>query len=221
MRESQSVTDTGERKRQLLNMIGPLRMIFWGGLLCLFDFSFSSTVNGEGFTFDILNDFLGMILISVGVFRLGRIELTHSYSKAMIFVMVVCLISTVKALIDHAVFETAEGWDFFWTFFGLVELAAIVVFCFTMRLLCHRNGLEGPANSWRTTSVLFVVVFVLPLGFLYLAILFAMVTGESFHIDLGPAGLLALFVLAVPLVHFFVSTSRTARAAEHAAAEGV
>lgn len=46
--------------------VTPLRMIFWGALLCILDFSFSSysSRNGgpaSGFQFDILNDLLGMI----------------------------------------------------------------------------------------------------------------------------------------------------------------
>lgn len=29
--------------------ITPLRMIFWGGLLCIFDLTFTETTNGTGF----------------------------------------------------------------------------------------------------------------------------------------------------------------------------
>lgn len=31
--------------------IGPLRMIFWSGLLCIFDVKMSQTTNGQGFQF--------------------------------------------------------------------------------------------------------------------------------------------------------------------------
>jgi hypothetical protein len=31
-------------------------MIFWGGLLLIFDLKFNWLVNGTGFSFDILND---------------------------------------------------------------------------------------------------------------------------------------------------------------------
>ncbi len=57
----------------------------------------------------------------------------------------------------------------------------------------------------------------IPLGGLQIAGLVAMATGSSWHVDVGSlVVLLVLLVLAmlVPLVHFFVSTSRTARAAE-------
>ena len=206
--------DPEAQRAQLLETVRPLRFIFWGGLLCLFDFSFSSTTNGEGFRFDILNDFVGMVLITFGVFRLGRLEVTHSFSRAMTFVKVVSVIATIKALIDHAIFQTPDGWGFFWTAFGLAELTAVIVFCLTMRLLCRVNELEEPARSWRTTSILFIIIFAAPLGLFYAASLIAIVTGESFHINLGPAGIPALLVLAIPLIHLFVSTSRMARAAE-------
>jgi hypothetical protein len=213
--------DNEERRSRLLGVITPLRLIFCGALLCLFDFSFSIMTNAGSFEFYILNDLLGMILITVGVFRLGAIQVTHTYSTGMAFVMVVSIISTIEALIDqmdalidHWIFRAPDGWIFFWTFFGLVSLAAIIVFCLCMRLFCREENLDGPSRSWHTTTMLFLFIFVLPLGLFYIAALIAMITGQSFNIDLGPAGLLVLPIFAIPIIHFFVSTSRMAKAAE-------
>ena len=202
-----------DRRAQLSAMITPLRLIFWGGLFCLIDITFSQKVNGSGFKFDLLDDFIGMLLITVGVFRLGRFEASRSYRKGMAFVKVVAVLSTFKALIDHWIFRTPDVWDLFWTFFSLAELAAMVVFCFTMHLLCRVTELDEPARSWRTTSFLFVFLFALPLGLFTSASLVAMATGKSFHFNLGPAALLAIVVFVIPFIHFFVSTSRMARAA--------
>jgi hypothetical protein len=47
-------------KLSIKHAVAPLRMIFWGGLLCVFDITFSQTTNGQGFKFDILNDALGL-----------------------------------------------------------------------------------------------------------------------------------------------------------------
>jgi len=194
-------------------LITPLRLIFWGALLCLLDFHVSQTTNGQGFKFDFLNDFLGMILITVGVFRLSRQAPTPSAARAMNFVKIVAVVSTIKALIDHTIFQAPEPWTFFWTLFALAELAANVIFCFSMILYCNHHGLPEPARSWRTTAWLFVVIYALPLGLFYVAALIAMLAGESFNLNLGPAFLLVLAVLVIPIIHFFVSTSRTARAA--------
>ena len=98
--------------------------------------------------------------------------------------------------------------------FGLVTLAAIVAFCVAMRWFCETAHLGEAARSWNVTTALFVVIYLIPLGLFYLAAAAAIVTGESFNIDLGPAGLILLPVFAIPLVHLFISTSRMKRGAE-------
>lgn len=202
-----------DRRPSLPALITPLRLIFWGGLLCLIDVSFSQTVNGSGFKFDLLDDFLGMLLVTIGVFRLGRFAPSRSYAKGMAFVKVVAVVSTFKALIDHWVFRTPEPWDMFWTFFSMIELAAMVVFCSTMHLLCRVYDLDEAARSWKTTTFLYVVIYTIPLGLVYASSLVAGMTGKSFHYNVGGWALLAILFFVVPLIHFFVSTSRMARAA--------
>lgn len=203
------------RRAPLSLMITPLRLIFWGGLLCLIDITFTQKVNGSGFKFDLLDDFVGMVLITTGVFRLARFAPSHSYAKGMAFVKVVAVVSTFKALIDHVAFPAPDVWSFAWTFFSIAELAAIVLFCSNMHLLCRSMELDWPARSWKTTTTLFVCLYAIPLGLFYVAGLIALATGKSFHLNLGPAGLLAVVVFAIPLFHFFASTSRMARAAGH------
>jgi hypothetical protein len=195
-------------------LITPLRCIFWGALLCLFDFSLTTTVNGSGFKFDLLNDFVGMILIVAGVFKLGASEVSPGYANAMTFVKVVSVLSMLKSLIDHAVFATPRAWDAFWTFYQLVELAAVLIFCFCMRTLCQARYLDAAARSWQTTAILFIVIYVLPLGAVHCWSLIAMATGGTFTFNLGPAALLFLLIFLIPLIHFFVSTSRMSQEAE-------
>jgi len=210
---SETRLDIEDRRARLLSMVRPLRFIFWGGLLCLFDLSISWVSGSSGFRFDFLNDFLGMILISFGIFRLSRIGLEAGHPTSMNFVKVVSVISTFKALVDHVIFEAPTSWVLFWMFFVLAQLAAILVFCSTMRTLCRREYLDEAARSWATTTMLFTVIFVIPLGFFCAAGLIAMATGRSFDVEVGPAGLVVLPILAIPIVHFFMSTSRMARAA--------
>ena len=202
-----------DRRAPLPAMITPLRLIFWGGLLCLIDVTFTQKVNGSGFKFDLLDDFVGMLLVTAGVFRLGRFAPSRSYAKGMTFVKIVAVVSTFKALIDHWIFRTPEGWDLAWTAFSMVELAAMVVFCSNMHLLCRVTGLDEAARSWKTTTLLYVVIYTIPLGLVYASSLIAGMTGRSFHYNAGPWALVAIVIFAVPLIHFFVSTSRTARAA--------
>jgi len=204
-----------DRRAPLPAMITPLRLIFWGGLLCLIDVTFTQKVNGSGFKFDLLDDFIGMVLMTTGVFRLSRFTASRNYEKGMAFVKVVAVLSTIKALLDHWVFRTPHVWDLFWTAFSIAELAAIVLFCSLMHLLCRVHDLDWPAKSWKTTTMGFVIVYAIPLGLFYFASLIATMAGKSFHFNLGPWALLLLPVFAVPLLHFFASTSRMARAAGH------
>jgi hypothetical protein len=87
-------------------------------------------------------------------------------------------------------------------------LVAIVTFCVAMRWFCEEAQLRKAARSWRVTTILFVVIYLLPLGLLYVMMALAIVSGRSFNVNLGPAGLLLLPVFAIPLIHLFVSTSR-------------
>jgi energy-coupling factor transporter transmembrane protein EcfT len=86
-----------------------------------------------------------------------------------------------------------------------------------MRMLCIEGNLAKSVRSWRLTTILFAVIYFLPLGLFYAAHLFAIVTRQSFIINLPPATLLLLIpIFAIPLVHFFISTSRMKREAESA-----
>jgi hypothetical protein len=98
--------------------------------------------------------------------------------------------------------------------FGLVTLLAIVAFCIAMCWFCLEAGLSAAARSWNVTTLLFVLIYLFPLGLLYLVTAVTMASGQSFNMNLGPAGLLILPVFAVPVVHLFVSTSRLKRGAE-------
>jgi hypothetical protein len=194
--------------------VTPLRLVFWGGVLCVLDFTFTQTVNGEGFKFDILNDFVAMLMIASGVFALARIETHDRYATAMGFVKLVAVLATFKALHDHFVYHIPSGLSVFFMLLSLAELVAIVVFCVAMRWLSNEAGLENATRSWTTTLWLFALIYLLPLGLFYAAALVAILTGTSFNINLGPAGLLLIPVFLVPLIHLFISTSRMRREAE-------
>jgi hypothetical protein len=196
--------------------ITPLRLVFWGGLVCIFDLTYSQTVNGRGFKFDLLDDALGALLISIGVFRLAAIRVPGSYSVAMMFVQAVSVVGVLKAIGDHFILPLPPPVHFAFHVFGIISLVAIIVFCVAMRWLCDAFILPKASGSWTVTIVLFVVIYVVPLGILYLLGLASMASGRSFHFNLGPAGLLVLPIFAIPIIHLFVSTSRMKAAADDA-----
>lgn len=186
----------------------PLRGIFWGGLLCVLDFHISSTSNGEGWRFDFLNDFAGMLVITWAVFRLSRIEVEPRYAIAMLFLKIVAVLGCAKALHGHLIYDTPLLISLLINLQGFLAMAATVIFCVAMQWLSRHVGLERSAGSWKVTTILFIVLYLIPLGLFYLASLAATATGESFRINLGIGGLALIPVFLIPLVHFFISTSR-------------
>ncbi len=184
-------------------------------MICAIDI----TIKSGNFKFDILNDVIGMILITTGVFRLARIDAPDSYRKAMGLVKLVCVIATIKTFVDQWTFEKSHEAEALWSAWEFAEIAAILLFCFAMRLLCTRMGLEGPTRSWRTTSTLFVIFFALPVGGLHAFLIFRALASHHSSVDIGALGLLFLLVIFIPMIHLFVSTSRMKRAAEAAGEE--
>jgi hypothetical protein len=193
--------------------IRPLRLIFWGGLLCVFDFNFSHTVNGSGFKFDVFNDAVGCALIAWGVIALAPLRVHDRYANVMTFVKVVSILAVFDAIRDHWIVRTPPIFDFLSNLFGLITLVAIVAFCIAMRWFCEQARLVEAAASWRTTTILFIAIYFIPLGLLYIAGTIAIAANKSFYFNPGPIGLILVPIFFVPLIHLFISTSRMKRAA--------
>ncbi len=194
--------------------ITPLRMVFWGGILCVFDFTITSTQNGHGFKFDFLNDALGTFLIALGVSRLSGMSVHDRYAGAMRFVQIISVVAVLDAIREHFVMPLPPAASFLLSVLGFIYLVAVIVFCVAMRWFCEQARLHQSVASWRLTTVLFVVIYLVPLGLFYLAAAWAIATSNSFHINLGEGALLALPVFAIPLIHLFISTSRMQHEAE-------
>ena len=195
----------------LLTLVRPLRMLFWGGLLYVLDINFSVTSGGTGWSFDFLNDFVGMLMITWGVFQFDEIVISERYEKSMSFVKVVSIMLCIDAFSAHFVFDLPSFFSLGLTLLSIAALAAFVLFCLSMRWLCEDAQLQESVESWKTTTVLAIVIYLIPLGIFYLAVIVAVLAGTYFHLDLGPMGLLVLSVFLIPLIHLFVSTSRMKR----------
>ena len=187
-------------RHDIQRIIIPLRLIFWGGIICVLDISINN--------FDILNDFIGSILIAIGVFQIATVEIHDRYSNAMLFVKIMAILGCIRALFENFSAEIPPLLGGLFALIGFAEMIAIVVFCVAIGWLSREAKLDVSEKSWQTTTILFTIIYLIPLGLFYLIAVFASATGNSFHINLGPAGLLLVPVFFVPLIHFFVSTSR-------------
>lgn len=186
--------------------ISPLRLIFWGGLICVFDIKFNQ--------FDALDDLVGMIMLTWGVFKLSHITVHGRYAMAMRYTKGVAMLSCFKALHGHFVYEVPALLSIILSLIGVAAMIATVIFCVAMRWLSTEAQLGASARSWKTTTLLFTFMYLIPIGIFFCATAVAIATGETFHFDLGPAGLPLLVLLFAPLIHFFVSTSRMRREAQ-------
>ena len=188
------------------SLVGPLRLIFWGGILCVLDFKF----NG----FDVLNDVLGASLIAWGVLRLGSSQIHERYRIAMLFVQVMALLYVVQTVNAYVRYEFPRPLAFLLHVYGIAKMAATVVFCVAMRWLCIATGLTRSEQSWKITTVLFAVIYLIPWGLLHLVWIVCLFTGKKFSFNLGQAVLVILLLFFAPLIHLFVSTSRMRAEAE-------
>lgn len=191
--------------------VGPLTLIFWGALICIVDIWISS----GGFKFDFLSDVVGMIMIAVGLFKLGDIEVHPRYASALSFAKIMAVVGIVLAILDHFVFRCPGPLSLLLLLLGMLQLVAIIVFCVAMRWFCDEAGLHRSSGSWRTTTILFVVIYLVPLGLFYIVGGVAILAGKSFNIDLGPAAALLLIpIFCIPIIHLLVSSRRMIRDAE-------
>ena len=78
--------------------ISPLRLIFLGGLVCVLDFRLNQ--------FDLVNDLVGMVMITWGVFKMSKFDIHNRYSMAMLFIKIVAVLSCFKAFYDQFPYQT-------------------------------------------------------------------------------------------------------------------
>ena len=203
--------------RDISAAITPLRLIFWGCVLCLIDVYSNWNIDGQVWKIDLVSDAIGALMIAWAVFRLSMLRVGGWYSAAMAFVLVVAFLAILVAVHDHFVYDQPQWVSSVVQVAPVVGLTATVVFCMAMRRLSAATGLEQSARSWKITTLLVAVISLIPLGLIHAAGAAATLHVETSTFELP--NLLVAFVVAqiIPLVHFFLSTSRMAREAESAA----
>ena len=202
--------------KEAIKAVWPLRLIFFGALLCIFDY-LPAGLRGPRYQVDVLNDALGMFLIAVAAGRLARIPVhppwNDHHGSAMRFVKYVALIGIAEAVVGHLTFERPPPLVLAVLIYRIALVGASVLLCMAMRWLCSELGLRRALKSWTVTTVAFVAVFASPLAAMYVTDFLTIMAGKKPFRALGPAELLARVILSMGFVLIFVSTSRMEREA--------
>jgi len=142
------MTATSERLPDSKRVIVPLRLIFWGIIVCILGIQINH--------FDIINDFAGMVMITWGVIALSRVPISVSYQRWMAFSIVVAVISTIVTFFTEVLYplkliQTPTPTMTFWTLamlWSLTMVAGTVVFLRCMREYCSVMNWERVIASW-------------------------------------------------------------------------
>ena len=188
-----------------------LGRVFWGALICVFDFHFSSTTNGSGFRFDVINDVIGTVLIVWGIGQLAPLVNSPKYTRIMRFCYVIAVIAVFDALSGHIIIPWPPPLRMVFIVFNFVSLVAIYCFCGAMRQFCLAGLLLEPAESWKFSRLLFLIFNLIPGGLLASLSLLAATSGNNAHLNIGPIAMVLAITAFVSLIHFLISIWRTRR----------
>ena len=195
-----------EDRKRLRKALSPLRAIFWGGLFCIFDFNLAVQATGGRRAFDVLNDGLGMLLITGGVIALASENVDSTYDALLSFAIAVAGLWTFGAF-SKQLFPLWFGrLQPLMPYFQLVGLVATVGFCMAMKRLCAAVSQPPLARSWRTTALLFA--YSVGSSSILVVVLYLLLPGASRVLAYATYLVVAGYVLS--LGHLFVSTSRMA-----------
>jgi hypothetical protein len=177
----------------------PLRLIFWGLLICVLDFTFAEKSGGYGFRFDFLNDVVGTCMIAAGVYWLAEFPVSEAYRKAMAFAKAMSFLSIASAVLEHFVVPMGSPLGLLMIVVNAFVIAGIIVFCEAMCWLCESAALGHLANSWSKTFTSLVYLYAIPMGILQSWSLWRLYCDHS----AGPVKIQspsAFFVIAIALL---------------------
>lgn len=210
------------RQQDISQIISALRLVLLGGLIFFLDFSFSSITNGEGFRFDILNDVVAVLILLTAIARLRRIPVDARYASYLSYVNVIFVLSLFEAIHDHFIYQVPPLLVSLFSLLSILRVIAIFVFTLAMRQLSLTYDLHASAQSWVTTSRLFVAIYLIPIGICQVGILFSRLTGAEYQwsthdTSAAPLIFIIFILLLLPWLSLFITTNRM----QHEAAEQI
>ena len=123
------MTATLEELPDSNRIIAPLRLVFWGNVVCFLDIRLNH--------FDITNNFIGMTMILWGAILLFCVPVSNLHQKRMLFVIIVVIITTIIMFFTEVLYplkwiQIPKPNLLFWT---LVMIWMIISFAGTVSFL--------------------------------------------------------------------------------------
>lgn len=211
-------------KDEVLSAITSLRLIFWGGLLCVFEYPPARVDGAVGWRIDLFNDLLGAILIAAGVLRLARLPVhppwNDHYGATMKFVRSIALLGVPLAAMGQVVFRQPPLLAISLAGFRIVQVGAAVLLCLSMRWLCAAAGLASVRRAWDITTGAFVCLWLVPLGGTFYLDFLSLMANKPPTREFGAFRYALQAILVAPLVVLYVSATLTAKRALEEARDG-
>lgn len=201
-------------REDIIHAVRPLRRIFWGALLVLVDISFSLDFGEIGLRLDLLDDTLGMLLITLAVGRLRDIPMGGWYGTRMVFLHWVAIVALLDSFLQHFIFPKPWLLASLSLVMPFVMIAALLVLCACMRDVCRAATLSGEAQRWQRAFALFLVFCGIPSVLLVMVESGVLTVGLPAHFTPTPGMLWIGLLFLVPPLYFFRATSSMARAIE-------
>ena len=147
-------------------VIEPCLLIFLGIIFCAVGFYVDS--------FDIINDFVGMLLFLWGVVSLFRIPISRRYQRQMAFIVVVAILSTIIAFYGGilvpffpALMPPPSNIVFALFFLcAFVSLISMLIFFRCMKEYCTVMNWERPLASWKFSTKITTYGVLIPFAIL-------------------------------------------------------
>ena len=162
------MTTSSQEQPDPKRIITPLRLIFWGNIVV----AVALKVNCY---FDIINDFVGMVMILWGVISLSRAPVSRSYKRQMSLLVIVAFFATVYTFFYAVLLPLNPKWYslsdqtatvilfIIWLF---VSLIAAIIFCRCMKEYCSVMNWECVLASWKYSIRLILYGLSIPLAIL-------------------------------------------------------
>jgi len=147
-------------------IITPLRLIFWGSLICAIQNNF-----GE---YNFIPAFIGLAMVSRGVFSLSRIPVSKPYRilmRVVVFFSILFAVASLAigmlSLFIPILKNPPNGFLIALVLFiCLVYVLCVVFFCRCMLAYCTIAQWENACHSWKFSMRLFTFGVLLPLAVL-------------------------------------------------------